>query len=485
MVISYLFIALLALAPVRSEKGEIELLQLKSNWSGNGMGLLYPGAMKILSQKMTQQAGVVSTMTQMPAGDNWELEISFKIGCEGEPTELGVGFWLTINDPKISPLDYKFENVVGTYGMPPSLDGLGLIYANKSLYTGLMRSQKVSRADLLYRSKSCKIYMEDGKHVKFKVKYRNKVLGVYVLEHKEKIESLCLQYTEVENFNNFYVSGSASAEVGKCTIDVNHMRLSQPENLFQIVDEKDKKAGDPFFAYFSDMDKTKHYRGWEEYNSLFQLYRENSKILAQELLEFADINQKEMGQKFSNELNQQIDKISKAVEIIGIEAHQLESLSNFVEQDKKTTNASVEDLSDQIIQWLDQMDEAYETVDGETKRIYELLDQININDKLGTMIKKSETVVEALNSLFFKARDFTNDNVINKLDSSDLKYWDDQLKVVKNQLTEGLKNTNTEGTTTFKKIAYGFLATVAGVIFLAFGFMYWKIQKAIRHKRIL
>lgn len=473
------------LAPIHAEPAEIDLLQLKSNWSGNGMALLYPGAMKLLSKKMNQQAGVVSTITQMPAGDTWELEIDFKITCEGEANDLGVGFWLTVNDPKVSPLDYKFEAVAGTYGMPPMIDGLGLIYANKALYTGLMRSERVSRADLLYRSKSCKIYIDEGKHVRLKVKYRNKVLGVYALEHKEKVETLCLQYTEVENFSNFFVSSSASTEMGKCTIDVKRMVMAQPEKLFQVIDEKDKKAGDAFFAFFPDLEKTKHYNSWDEYNHMFQLYRENSKILAQELLEFADINQKEMGEKVTKQISQQIEKVTRAIEIIGKEAQQLESLSNYVEQDKKQTNASVDDLSDQVIQWLDQMDDAYTSVDNETKRIYEVLNQINISDKIGTMIKKSESVVEALNSLLFKARDFTNDNAINKLDTSDIKYWDDQLKVVKNQLNEGLKKSTSGSTSTFKTIAYGFLASVAGIIFLAFGFMYWKIQKAIRHKRIL
>ena len=478
----YLLLAAMFLA-ARAEPGQLDLLQLKSNWSGNGMALLYPGAMKLLTQKLTQQAGVVSTITQMPAGETWEMEIDFKITCDGEATDLGVGFWLTVNDPKISPLDYNFDLVAGTYGMTPSIDGLGLVYANKSLYAGLMRSERVGRGDLLYRSKSCKIYMDEGKHVRFKVKYRNKVLGVYALEHKEKVESLCIQYTEVQNFSNFFVSSSASAEMGKCTIDISRMAMSQPEKLFQVVDEKDKRVGDPFFAFFPNMEKTKHYNSWEEYNSLFKIYRENSKILAQELLEFADINQKEMGQKMTKELNQQIDKVTKAIDIIGKEAQQLESLSNFIEQDKKQTTNSVDDLADQVVQWLTQMEEAYVLVDTETKRIYEVLSEININEKITTMIKKSEKVVDALNSLLFKARDFTNDNALNSIDTSDIKYWDDQLKVVKNQLDEGIKKTS--GSSAFKTIAYGFLAVVAAIIFLAFGFMYWKIQKAIRHKRIL
>lgn len=482
MTIAYLFLATILLT-TRAESGQIDLLQLKSNWSGNGMAVLYPGAMKLLTQKINQQAGAMSTITQMPAGDTWEMDIDFKIACEGDASDLGVGFWLTLNDPKVSPLDYKFEAVSATYGMPPSVDGLGMIYANKSMYAGLMRSERVTRGDLLYRSKTCKVYVEEGKHVRFKVKYRHKVLGVYALEQKEKVESLCVQFTDVQNFGNFFVSASASTDMGKCTIDVNRFALSQPEKLFQIIDEKDKKAGDPFFALFPDMEKTKHYNSWEEYNNMFKLYRENSKILAQELLEFADINQKEMNTKITKEINQQIDKVTKAIDIIGKEAQQLESLSNYVEQDKKQTTASVEDLADQVIQWLNQMDEAYNTVDAETKRIHEVLSKLNISDKITTMIGKSENVVNALNSLLFKARDFTTDNALNSIDHEDIKYWDDQLNVVKNQLTDSIKKSS--NTSTFKTIAYGFLAFIAGVIFVAFGYMYWKIQKAIRHKRIL
>ena len=485
MVKLYLFISALLIAANISEKAETELLQLKSNWSGNGMAILYPGSMKLLSQRLTQQAGMMTTITQMPAGDTWELEISFKITCKSEPRDLGVGFWLTINDPKVSPMDYNFENVFGTYGMVPSIDGLGLVYTNKTLFTGLMRSQGVSRADLVYRSKSCKIYLEEGKHVKFKVKYRNKVLGVYSLEHKEKNETLCVQYTDIENFNNYYISSSAAVESGKCTVELDHMRLDQPQNLFQVIDESDKRIGDAFFAYFSDLEKTKHHQNWEEYNSLFQHHRENSKILAQELMEFADMNQNELGQKFTEGMSAQLDKIKSAIDVIGIEAKQLESLSSFVEQEKRQTKGNVEDFSDQVLEWLSEMDGAYTKVDDETKRIYEVLNEMNVNDKMSAMIKKSESVVEALNSLLFKAKSFTDESKLKDFDTDNLDHWDDQLKNVKKELKKKINTSTSNSSSALKKVAYGFLASIAGGIFLAFGFMYWKIQKAIKHKRIL
>ena len=479
------FFIFMLLANGKTESGDMDLLKLKSNWNGNGIAVIYPGAMKLLTQKINQQAGVLSTITQIPAGESWELEVSLKILCEGEASDLGVGLWLTFNDPKMSSLDYNFETVAGTYGMIPSIDGLGLVYTNRSLFTSLMRSERVSRSDLIYRSKSCKIYIQDNQNIKFKVKYRSKVLGVYALEHKEKIETMCMQYTEVENFHNFYVSASASTQLGKCTIDINKMLVKQPQNLFQLVDEKDKKEGDPFFAYFSDLQKTKSVKRWEAYNTMFQQYRESSILLAKELLEFADTNQKELTNKITRDLKTQIEKVSKAIEVIGMEAQQIESLSDFIEQDKKQINSSVDDLSDQIIEWLNQMEESYASVDEETKRIYDTLNDININDKINTIISKSESVVEALNSLLFKARDFTNDNPLNQLKTDDIEYWDDRLKDVKNQINDEVKRSTSKNASSLKSIAYGFLITVAGLIFLAFGFMYWKIQKAIRLKRIL
>ena len=142
-------------------------------------------------------------------------------------------------------------------------------------------------------------------------------------------------------------------------------------------------------------------------------------------------------------------------------------------------------MINQVLAWFEQMDNAYTLVDNETKRIYETLNQINVSEKMTNMIKKSEKVVEALNSLLFKAKNLTKDDTFSKLDDSHIEFWDDQMKSIKKTMTEELGNSSTKGSSSFKSIAFGFLASVAGCMFAAFGFMYWKIQKAIRHKRIM
>lgn len=478
-------LTLICLRSVFNQETDIDLLLLKSNWIGNGTSVLYPGMIKLLNDKMDKQISMISTSTQISVDSNWEMNIDIKYTCETEPIDFGIGLWLTVNNPVISPVEYLFDKFMPTYGMKPSIDGLGLVYTKKALYTSMMKSQNISRSDILYRSKSCKIYGSDDQSLNFKIKYRNKVLGIYSVESKEKKDDLCLQFTDIDNFNSFYITASAMIDSGRCAVDLKNFSIKQSERLFQFIDSKDKKEGDGYFAYFNKSDRSRHQQAWDEYNEKFKLYRENSKLLAQELLEFADLNQKELGDKFSKQIKEQLDSVVRSVEVIGMEVHQLESLSTFIEQDRKTTTINVNDFSDQIFQWLEQMSDAYDRVDEETLKIYESISRLGINDKLTAIIDKSEKIVDTLDSLLFQTKGIKDDPLINSLDDEKLKLWDDHLMNIKTSFRDKIQADSDTASQTLKTAAYMFLGGLAVLIFFAFGFMYWKIQKVIRHKRML
>ena len=62
--------------------------------------------------------------------------------------------------------------------------------------------------------------------------------------------------------------------------------------------------------------------------------REDMKIVANELLIFADKNEKEMVSDFQSEMDKQIENLDNALEIIEKEASALQALGNFVSADK-------------------------------------------------------------------------------------------------------------------------------------------------------
>ena len=461
------------------------LLALKSNWLGRGASVLYPGSMKILNQKMSVQAGSMSTATKLPAGSEWSLDIDFKVDCLEKSNDFGVAFWLTFNNPNKRDTDYDHQAMGNAYGFGPAIDGLSLVYTRSALFSGLIRAEEVTRQDLFYKAKNCKVYMDEGKHVTFKVKYRNKVLGVYTREQKEKVDKLCVQFNDLAHFTDFFLSASASDEGGLCRVEIAKMTMEQPKRLFEFVDLKDKRFGDATYTYFPDIKKTEHFNKWDHFKGVFKLYRENSQILAKELLHFADLNQKEMKEKFTKELVNQVQTIESAVDVIGIEARQLEALANYMETSNKETTAHVDDFTEQVMEWLDQMLIAYDKVDEQSGLIEKNVNDMQINQKLEDMIVKSENIVLSLQSLLRKTKGLTSDETLKGLDDEKIKFWGDQINNIKKTFKKDIKETKNSTMESFKNVIKMILFGIAGFIIVAFIFMYYKVQKSMHPKRML
>ena len=463
---------------------EINLLELQSNWMGKGISVLYPGTLKILTQRLKAQAGSMSTANLVPGGEEWELDFKVKVDCHEEPSDFGVAFWITKNNPNIDNSTYNPANQQNLYGFQSGVDGLSMVYANKQLFTGLMRSDNLSRKDLFYSAKNCKVYMEEGKHMSFRVKYFQRVMGIYVHETNELAENMCIQFHDVD-FTDFFLSMSASASGGECTVEFEEVKLIQPKKLFQIIKSEEKKPGDAFYAFFTDLDKTQHYKNWAKNTKLFDLYRENSKVLAKELLEFADMNQKELAEKLNDDLVNQTRVVEDALSIIGDEAKQIELLGDYLEEDKKKTTDDVNDFTDQVIMWLENMEETYRKVDEKTRAIHESIKDIKITDKVKNIIMRSSTVVESLNMLLRSAKNVKEQGNSQNAELEKLLNWNKEFGTMKKEIKKTIKKGSAGTGSTLKNAVMGFLGIIGLLIFFGFGYMYYKIRKAAEHKRIL
>ena len=52
----------------------------------------------------------------MPGGKDWELYLKLKSECNGQENDFGVGLFLTAENPKISNLNYNYEQFYPYYG---------------------------------------------------------------------------------------------------------------------------------------------------------------------------------------------------------------------------------------------------------------------------------------------------------------------------------------------------------------------------------
>ncbi len=171
----------------------LEMSNLCSNWIGNGVSFITPKTMHILTRKIQQQVGSLVTYTKMPGGANWMLNSNIILDCINYSHDMGVALWITANNPKTPILSYTFKNYAPTFGMIPDIRGLMVLYTHNAINVGFYNKQALTRDDLLFKSKSCKIYGNEDKMVQIRVKYSNfNNLGVYTVDTKTGIERLCV-----------------------------------------------------------------------------------------------------------------------------------------------------------------------------------------------------------------------------------------------------------------------------------------------------
>ncbi len=156
--------------------------------------------------------------------------------------------------------------------------------------------------------------------------------------------------------------------------------------------------------------------------------REHSKLLAKELMVFADKNEKEIVSDFKSGIQTQMNDIDNAIYIIEKEAAALQTLGDYVSRDKKDVNDHLGTLFDQMLTWLTQMEKSFQTVDTETKKMHDTIQNFGINDKLNKIILKTSTVTDKLNSILYKTQFTKQNNTLKSIDENVFNDWYSKVK---------------------------------------------------------
>lgn len=464
----------------------IDLLKLSSNWKGNGVSFITPGHIKLLSDKLKSQCGTISTFTQMPGGQDWMLRYKIKLDCVKPSQDLGVAFWVTNTDPRVNPLDYSYEKYSSNFGMVSSLRGLMVLYTHNNVNVGFFNNKNIRREDLLYRSKNCKVFQSEDNEVEILIKYTNaNNLGVFVVDRKTGQEKKCLQFNEILKFENVFLTASGSDLDGNCSAGITGMQFLPKVNSFQFVENDKKVAGDAFFSNFQDTKNSDNHKQWQSYHNNFELMRENTKVLATELLEFADKNEKEILTDLTSNGNEQLSQIDSAILIVENEARALQALGNFVTSDKTKSKQHLGDLFDQMITWLTEMTQSFERVDIETDKMHKNILNIGVNEKIEELIQKTASISDKLDSILKKTIVGKQKNSIGKDTTGMFNKWFKRIGKLAKQSTKDLKNDSEKSMSNLKLVGVGLLGGVSLFIFILFVFVYLKIKKANHHKRIL
>lgn len=469
----------------------VDLLNLRSHWAAQGVSFLYPKHIKLLSHRLKSQAGLITSYNPLPAAETWEVRGSLQLKCNfvnmtaEEDKDVALGVFLTRNNPRKNLMHYSYDNSYNSFGMSPEIEGLSLVFTNDILYTGLLKSQGADRDELTKRAKICKAYLQKSGRIMFAIRYRSRVLGVYIAEEKEKYEHLCYQFTDIDDFNEFYLTFTGIDRQFTCSADVYDLTLTSSFDEFQFVSNEDKKPDEPTYSYFNDSTNTQHKRELDHFHTVYDYYRDNAKIFAKSLLTFADYNEKEVVHEMKSSISKTEKAIDEAISIVELEARQLEALNALLSSERKSVHNDVNDTLDQIIRWLQTMEGMFETVDQETQTIHYELGKLNFDEKLETLVTKVQSVGENLSRAIGKTKIMVDPSKLNDLDDAQIDAWKSQITGFTESINEKLNKDSQRRLSKVQLLGLVVLGVIAGAIMLAFMIMWCKIRNAMRNKRML
>lgn len=469
----------------------IELLNLKTHWAAHGVSFLYPKHLKLLTEKVKSQAGMITSYNPLPAGDQWEVKGTLQLKCNfaglssEEERDCAVGIFLTKNNPRRNIIQYNYDNAYQSFGMSPDIEGLSLIFSNDFLYTGLFKTTEADREELTKKSKICKAYLQKTGKIAFSIKYRSRVLGVYIAEEKERYEHLCYQFTDINEFSEFYLSFSGQDRQYGCAADIYDLQFLTNFEGFQFVKNEEKKADEPTFSTFPDAQNTQRKRELDHFHTVYDYYRDNAKIFAKSLLTFADYNEKEVVHEMKNTIQKTEKAIDDAISIVELEARQLESLNGLLNSERRAVTSDVNETLDQILKWLSTMDGMFEKVDQETQTIHQVLVGLNFDQKLDSLVEKVQDVGENLSKAIGKTKMAIKPAKLGDIDDEQIDAWKTQVTGFQEVVNERLAKDAHEKMSKLQVLGLTILGVIALAIMFAFLVMYCKIRTAVRNKRML
>lgn len=468
----------------------INLLNLKNHWDGNGVGILYPKTLRLLTSKVMLQSSLFSTFNKIPGGEKWQLNLKITHNCKKQEKgkmDDGFAFWITKKRTVVNKDNFSFENYNELFGMIPYVRGLMMVYYGNKAYVKFIDQPGtgfLKREDVLKDAKVCRVMKKDNGDFFFRVRYSENSFGVYLMDGEEGNEVLCMQFPEVGGFNMFHASLSASDWQSFCDLEVNQFELLSSLKIM-FKDPEDKLPEDKSFAYFSEEDRknSAHRDRYDNFQKYIQSNIIKSKILSEKLLEFADKNEKELLNDIRTSLQKNISSISSAIEAIGTETSLLQNLSNSLIADKKKYQGDIKEVFNHLIGWLKQVDDSYDKVEEQTKLIYESVINIDIQKNFNDIVKSSDSVLVNVDNVLKKLKGLRIRHGNKKAGGVNMvKHWSRELKRIGKKY--GVERVEAE-IFSFKNFGVLILVGIGLAVVFALLSIFWRIKSVSRKKRIL
>ena len=260
--------------------------------------------------------------------------------------------------------------------------------------------------------------------------------------------------------------------IDKWTLTLNY--------VIPVIEESLKKLGDGKFAYWSDgfnesqIDKINSFKEMAEY-----MY-DNSKIYAEELLNLADQNPKQLKQSIARDATDYSTRLKKAVEVIALESDQVDALGWVLIEHKNTQKKNLESLFRLILNLLDQIDDSFDSADAHTLKILNAVSTLNYESMAQDMVTQTETLLSGIKKLNSKASLMTKDKRLDFLDDEiAMNDWKDYFRDLGKKTTESIQKNQYNKSMGMNNSAFIVLLVVGLSAVAGLCFLYFRLQTAL------
>lgn len=460
----------------------LDLLRLKSHWDGNGVGFVLPGSLTLLSNKLVEQTSLLTSHNFLQAGKKWSITAEFFLKCrvldfvDKTKNDFGIGLFLTNDHPKSDISNYNHENFRNMFGMTDKFKGVALIFFKNNLYVHQKEYSSLSRVDLFSASHVCKAYLEKKSQISLRLNFNSGILSIYISEHGENNEVLCqtlpIKSGELENF---YISISAADKQSKCEAKCTNLKLTADLGNFVIVPNAQKRFEDSFYSFFDAQMSTTHFK------KVLDFQKESENILSNQILRFADLNQKEVVSEIENELASVENLIESGINVTEEEARQIELLESVINIERTRFKNDTENVADELLTWLTEMEQEFEKVDEKSALLEQELSKIEIGSKFIDLIAKTQKMKNELEEVLQKS-DLMANSEVNFINPEHFEDLSKKMEQFVQNLTANEKNTDGNKN---KRGKYSLLIVIFSIWAIVICIIFSKIKKVSHQKRII
>jgi hypothetical protein len=391
-----------------------------------------------------------------------------------QESDFGFGIFLTAQPVRLSDSTYNFGDAQELFGAPTDFSGVGLIFSQNSVRL-FKKGGEANRATAFAISQGCKAYMDKYDTLQFRISAIQDTLSVFVKDAEGRPEHLCAGIkVDPLILRAFYLTVSASDLNSHCAFRFDRLQLSAAKIHNQVVSGDSKKPGDDSLVFHATKPSTSHF------STVLRRHKENAKVMAEQLLVFADHDQKQVIQELSESISATENVLEAAVGVVENEAKQLETLNQLLSKERTKLRKDGDQLIDELLRWFNQIEDIFGKVDKRTVEIEKSLDSLKVNQKFVDLIRQIQKVQGGLDNSLSRLQLIKNDHNFPQFHTRHLQDAKSKVESIMTQLPNAFSDAGLAKVKLWLSLVAGVIVGAAVLVLIV---IWCRMRTVVRSKR--